>query len=217
MNTSLIVIGAGGHAAVVADALLSAGAHVLGFTDVDARRHGQTLCGLPILGNDSVLDLHAPAALCLINGIGSTGEAGNQGARKAVQRRLEAKGWRFAPVRHPSAVVSRFALLSADAQLLATSVVQAGARVGEGCIVNTGAIVEHGTQLGEFVHVACGAVLCGNVHVGAHSHVGAGAVIRQGVRLGDDTVVGAGAVVVGSFEGGRTLIGVPASARRNGS
>ena len=206
-DTVIIVIGSGGHAAVVADALLAAGTRVLGFTDADVARHGSVLCGLPVLGDDSVLDAHSPATLRLANGIGGTR---GEGLRRVVQRRLEACGWQFVQVRHPTAVVSPFARVAASAQLFASCVVQAGAVIGEGCIVNTAAIVEHDVVLGEFVHVACNATLCGNVRVGANSHIGAAAVLRQGVQLGDASVVGAGAVVVHDFEGGATLVGAPA-------
>ena len=195
-DTMIIVIGSGGHAAVVADALLASGTRVLGFTDADAARQGSVLCGCSVLGDDTVLDAHSPATLRLANGIGGTR---GEGLRRVVQRRLEACGWQFVQVRHPAAVVSPFA-----------RVAQAGAVIGEGCIVNTAAVVEHDVVLGEFVHVACNATLCGNVRVGANSHIGAAAVLRQGVQLGEASVVGAGAVVVRDFEGGATLVGAPA-------
>lgn len=208
MNPSIIVIGAGGHAAVVADALLAAGRTVLGFTDADPRRHGQHMCGLPILGDDAaVLAAHVPATIRLANGIGG---ARGTALRQRVQQGLQAQGWQFTGVRHPTAIVSQFAHLSDDVQLLAASVVQAGARLGAGCIVNTAAVVEHDCRLGEQVHVAPRALLCGEVKLGARCHIGAGAVVRQGLRLGEDTVVGAGAVVLKDFAGAGTLIGVPA-------
>ena len=210
----IIIIGSGGHAAVVADALLAAGRQVLGFTDSNTSRHGARLCGLLVLGDDSALPHHPTAAVELVNGIGGAGKPGTTGLRSRVQQALQAQGWRFASVQHPSAVVSPFAQLGIGAQLLATSVVQAGAVVGEGCIVNTAAVVEHDVRLGAFVHLACGAVLCGNVTVGAYSHIGAGAVVRQGVQLGEHTVVGAGAVVLNDFPGSGTLLGVPAVAQR---
>lgn len=204
----VLVIGSGGHAGVVADALLAAGVVVVGFTDADATRHGRLVCGLPVLGSDAVLDTFERNALLLANGIGGTRA---EARRASVQRALEAQGWQFASVRHPDALVSRFAHVAAGTQLFAACVVQAGAEIGAGCIVNTGALIEHDVRLGEFVHVACGAVLCGNVSVGAHSHIGAAAVIRQGVTLGERSVVGVGAAVVKDFAGGATLVGVPAA------
>jgi len=203
----VIIIGAGGHAAVVADALLAAGQQVLGFVDNDARRHGRSVCDRPVLGDDTALEGFDTANVLLANGIGGTR---GDGLRAAVQRRLEGAGWHFVAVRHPSAAASPFAQLGPSVQLMAHSVVQPGARLGAGCIVNSAAVVEHDVQLGPYVHVACNATLCGGVSVGAGSHVGAAAVVRQGVRLGDATVVGAGAVVVNDFPGAGTLIGVPA-------
>ncbi|MBT9598902.1 MAG: acetyltransferase [Vitreoscilla sp.] len=211
----IIVIGSGGHARVVADALLAAGATVLGFTDADPARHGLSLLGLPVLGDDSTLQAHQPDAVHLANGLGGVGSAGAAGPgqgrlRQRVQQGLAAQGWQFVGVRHPSAVLSPFAELAGCVQLLAGSIVQPGARLGEGCIVNTAAVVEHDVHLSAWCHVAPRALLCGDVRVGTGSHIGAGAVLRQGVRLGANTLVGAGAVVVRSFEGSVVLAGVPA-------
>lgn len=208
MTANLIIVGSGGHAAVLADVLLDTGAKVLGCTDSDPARKGLQVCGLPVLGADEeVLEDFSPGQVWLVNGIGGTRGAA---LRQDVQRRLEAQGWRFATVRHRHSVVSARAELAAGVQLLAQSVVQVRARVGQGSIINTAAVVEHDCKLGEYVHVAPGAVLCGDVEIGDRSHVGARAVIRQGIRIGADTVIGAGAVVTRDFAGQGTLVGTPA-------
>lgn len=210
MSPSIIVIGAGGHAAVVADALLAAGRKVLGFTDSDRSLWGQARCGLPVLGDDGVLKEQSPTSVVLGNGIGGVGRRQGDALRKTVQERLEADGWCFVTVVHPKAVVSPFARVGAGAQLLAGSIVQAGADVGLGCIVNTAAVVEHDVILGDWVHVAPRALVCGNVVVGSGTHVGAGAIVRQGLRIGVDTLIGAGAVVVRDIPGSSLVMGVPA-------
>ncbi len=211
MNPStlpVIVVGAGGHAVVVADALLAASRTVLGFVDTDPALAGATRLGLPVLGGDGSLEAHGRAHVQLANGIGGVGGR-EAGLRARVQARLEAAGWQFAGVRHPSAVVSAHARVDDSAQLLAGSVVQPGARIGRGAIVNTRAVVEHDARVGDFAHVAPGAVLCGNVTLGSGAHVGAGATVRQGVTLGDGVVVGVGAAVVADHAAG-VLVGVPA-------
>jgi sugar O-acyltransferase (sialic acid O-acetyltransferase NeuD family) len=204
----VIIVGAGGHAAVVADALLGAGRRVLGFTDADPARQGTQICGLPVLGGDEVLGAHAPDAVVLANGI-----AGVKGvaARRAVQLNLQARGWRFTGVKHRTAVVSSFARIGNGVQLLASCVVQANAVVGDECIVNTAAIVEHDVRLGEWTHLSPRALLCGGVTVGARCHVGAGAIVKQNLRLVDESLVAAGAVVVKDcLERDGAWIGVPA-------
>lgn len=209
MTQSVIIVGAGGHASVLADALLSAGALLIGFTDANESRRGATVCGVPVLGDDTILHDYDPQLVVLANGIGTTGSV-RDALRREVQSRMTAAGWRFATVLHPSALVSRFATVASGAQLFSNSVVQAGAAIGNAAIVNTAAVVEHDATIGDWTHVASGAVVCGSVTIGQRCFIGAGAVVRQGVRLADDTVVGAGAVVVQHATTGGTLVGVPA-------
>jgi sugar O-acyltransferase (sialic acid O-acetyltransferase NeuD family) len=209
MNLPVIVIGAGGHATVVADALLASGRQVLGLTDPGPARHGRHICGIPVLGDDSILKDYSPAQVELANGLGSLGGEA-MSLRRRVQEKLEAAGWQFCNVRHPAAIVSPFARVDATAQLMAGCVVQPGAIVGKGVIVNTAAVVEHDVTVGAWSHIAPCAVVCGDVRIDEACHVGAGAVVRQGVALGPVTLAGAGAVVIKSFAGNGTLVGVPA-------
>lgn len=203
----VIVVGAGGHGQVVADALQASGRVVLGFVDRSIAP-GIKVEGLPVLGGDEWLEIDG--GYDLANGLGGTGEVLVRGLRRELQERLEAAGFSFVQVRHPTAVVATGAEIGAGVQLLARSVVQTGARVGAGAIVNTGAVVEHGCRVGAFSHCATGAILCGDVTVGSDAHVGAGAVIRQGVTLEGGVIVGAGAVVLGPGTGQGPLVGVPA-------
>ena len=206
----VIVVGAGGHGMVVADALLAEGRTVLGFADPNPLAAIGLPC-LAVIGPDDSLDLKG--GYDLVNGIGGTGAGSARDLRRRVQARLEARGFRFVGVRHPSAIVSSHAVVSDDVQLMAGAVVQAGSRTGTGVIINTAAIVEHGCRIGAFTHCSSGAILCGDVEVGEGSHIGAGAVIRQGVKLEAGVVVGAGAVVLDAGSGAGILIGVPAVRR----
>jgi sugar O-acyltransferase (sialic acid O-acetyltransferase NeuD family) len=212
-TTPVIVVGAGGHALVVADALLAAGTPVLGFTDAAAHRCGERCLGdLVVIGDDDALSEHDPSQILLVNGLGGILANGPTCLRVRVQERLEAAGWRFVGVRHPSAVISPFAGIDATAQVMAGAVIQPHSSVGRGAIVNTGAVIEHDVDLGAWVHVAPRAVVCGNVRLGAGTHVGAGSVIRQGVSLGAGVIVGVGAAVVRDQAGAAILAGVPARA-----
>lgn len=210
----VIIVGAGGHARVVADALLGCGLDVAGFTDPAMVRGAPALGGLAVLGCDDDLDRLADRAVTdLANGIGFAEQAGAS-RREQAQARLVAAGWTFPAVVHRAATVSPFATVADGAIVLAGAVIQPGARVEPGAVVNSGAIVEHDAVVGGWSHVAPGAVLCGQVVVGLRCYVGAGAVIRQGVRLGESTLVAAGSVVIEDTVPGSTVLGVPARSRR---
>lgn len=207
MKLPIIIIGAGGHAKVLADALIAAHEPVEGFTDAQASRQGEMILGIPVLGGDDVVLARGAQAVRLANGIGSVGSTAK---RSEVFTHFRKRGFRFVTVVHPRATVSPSAVLAEGVQVMAGAVIQAGAEVGENTIVNTAAIVDHDCRIGAHCHLAPGCVLSGGITVGEGSHIGAGATVRQGLRLGANTVVAAGAAVVADHAGGATLAGVPA-------
>lgn len=208
-----MIIGAGGHGRVVADALRTAGHELIGFADSDPATHGRVIDGVEVLGDDSVLSGFDPSFTQLAIGVGSVGR---QSTRRRIAESFLGKGWRLVTVVHASALVAPSVQLGAGAQVMAGAIVQPGARIGAGSIINTGAVVDHDCIVGAWCHVAPGATLSGGVVLGDECHVGAASVVIQGCSLDACTTVGAGAVVINDSVGGGTLIGVPAR-RRDGT
>jgi sugar O-acyltransferase (sialic acid O-acetyltransferase NeuD family) len=207
MTDRLIILGAGGHARVVADALVAAGRDVIGFVDANPSVHGARLLGLPVLGADEVLDSFSPADTELANGIGS---AGTPDARQRVYQAGLDRGFRFATVVHPTAIVAESATLGSGAQVLARAVIQPLAVIGANTIINTGAIIEHDVVIGSHTHISPGCVLAGEVRVGDLVHVGVGSIVIQRLSVGTRSLVAAGAVVVEAVAAGSRVMGIPA-------
>jgi sugar O-acyltransferase (sialic acid O-acetyltransferase NeuD family) len=206
-----VVLGAGGHARVIIDAIQAAGeVELVGILDRDRDRWGTELLGVRVLGGDDLLSQLTRLADHFTVGLGGTGD---NGPRRRLFESARAAGLAPLGVRHPSAIVSAAATCGAGGQLLPLSVVNAGATLGVNVIVNTGAIVEHDCEIGDHAHLASGSVLASAVVVGEGAHVGAGAVVRQGIRVGPRAVVGAGAVVVRDVPEGAVVVGVPARPR----
>ena len=207
MTPTVIVVGAGGHARVLIDALQRAGIQILFATDADPAKHGQSVLGVPVIGGDEALAAHTPGSVHLVVGLGSVGA---DGPRRAVFERLAGNGHRFATVIHPSAVVAPDVTLLEGAQVMAGAVVQTGSRIGRNAIVNTGACVDHDCRIGNHAHVAPGVTLSGGVEIGEGAFVGVGACVIQSVRVGQGSVVAAGAVVIRDVPAGTCVMGVPA-------
>lgn len=200
---ALAILGASGHAKVVADVALCAGWQRVVFFD-DAwpgrDRNGEW----PIAGASSHLVEQLPAFDGVIVAIG------HNPTRWDKHRWLRAAGARLVTLVHPAATVSRFARIGAGSVVMAGAVLNVDAELGEAGIANTGATIDHDNRLGDGVHISPGVHLAGGVSVGALSWLGIGAVVRQGVCIGQGVTVGAGAVVVHDVPDGLTVTGVPA-------
>lgn len=206
MSLPLLLIGAGGHARVLVETIRAAGLPApLGA--LDPARAGERLAGVPVLGGEERLAEHPPGAVLLVNAVGS---AGRTAARRAAFERLKARGYAFATLVHPAALLASDVALGEGAQVMAGAVLQAGVRLAENAIVNTGAIVDHDGRVAAHCHVATGARLAGEVTLGEGVHVGAGATIIQGLAVGAEAIVGAGAVVLRDVAAGAVVVGVPA-------
>lgn len=203
---SVFVLSAGGHGRVVAECLRAAGSPARGFTDPDGALAGKTVDGVPVLGGDGALPAPGPETR-LANGLGLSGGVA---ARRALQERLEARGYRFVTVRAPSAVVAPSATLEEGCQVLTGAVVHPGASIGKGAVVNTACVVEHDCVVGAHAFLGPRAVLGGGARVGEGALIGLGAVLLPGARVGAGAVVAAGAVVLKEVPAGETHAGVPA-------
>ena len=202
-TSTLLILGAGGHGRVVADAALAQGRWAgVRITDRDAARVGET--PLPGIQVEAIADALASCSEVHV-AIGSPASR---------EREAGAAGLPLATVLHPHASVSPFAEIGAGCFVAARAVVAPGARLGVCVIVNHGAVVDHDVQVGDFSHIAPLVALGGNVRVGARVLVGAGASVLPGVRIGDDIVVGAGAVVREHLDAPGVYAGVPARRMR---
>lgn len=204
-----VVLGGGGHARVVLDALILGGAgRPVGVLDPDPALRGRTILGVPVLGGDELLGrLARGKATHFALGLGGVGD--NRPRKRLFEVGL-ASGLKPLTVRHPSAVRSPWAQVGPGCVLLAGSVVNAGAALGCDVIVNSGAVVEHDCAVGDHAHIATGALLASTVRVGALAHIGAGAALRQCLAVGEGAVVGAGAAVVRDVAAWTVVAGVPA-------
>lgn len=205
MKKEIVILGGGGHAKVLIDAILSAGSfRIKGILDPCLKK-GSKVAGYPVLGSDNLLD--GLKGISLVNGIGTV-KAGER--RKKVFEICKKKGFKFPVIVHPKAHVSKTTKIGEGVQVLTAAVINTYAEVGEDSIVNTRAIVEHDCKVGPHVHIASGAILGGAVKVGERSHIGMGARVLQGVKIGKNVTVGAGAVVTKDVKDGKTVVGIPA-------
>ncbi len=153
---------------------------------------------------DAIASFEVPAFL---NGVGIS---------SGLIRRVEVSlGAREAGLKEHS-LVSAFALVDPSArvedgvQVLHRSVVNACSKLGQGTVVNTGAIIEHDVSTGQYCFIGPGAILLGGVALGENVMIGAGVVVNPGVVIADGVTVGSGAVVTKDIVSTGVYAGNPA-------
>jgi sugar O-acyltransferase (sialic acid O-acetyltransferase NeuD family) len=219
IRAKILVYGAGGHGAVIANLLLEIGygPEDLYLCDDDPER--------------TQLDL-GPETLAVWHDYPSqpVGElqtflvaVGDNETRRAIATTLRRNGYRGRSHKHPSAVGGRIMGCGDNTVVCAGAHVGPNVFLGQDVIINTHADVEHDAVIGAGTHVGPHAVVCGGAVIGPRVLLGAGSIVLPGVTVPDGVTVGAGAVVTretrfGTGTNGQAavVVGVPAKAKKSG-
>ncbi len=210
-TSGCVILGAGGHARVVLDALQSQSRWSrFVFLDRDPALRGRLVAGVPVAGDDD--DLRHAGENGFSHFIVGVGGIGDNAPRRKLYEKGLASGLVPATVFHRAARVAASCTVGDGTAVLAGAIVNPDAVIGTNVVLNTGCIVEHDCRIGDHVQVSPGAIVLGGVSIGRLAYIGAGAVLIQGVRIGEGAVVGAGAVVLADVPDGARAVGVPAVA-----
>lgn len=205
---SLVIIGAGDHAAVIADAVDSRGESIRGYVapEPSARMsaYGKYLgADKEFLGSAQELGCYG-----LIFGLGFSDQKSGD--------RLQNKSELYAPlhdkfvsVTHPSAVISTSCLVDSGVFIAGNSFVGPNSHIAFGAVINSSASVDHDCIVGQFSHIAPGATLSGRVNISSNCLVGAGSSIKNGISVTKGCLIGAGAAVVSDLTQPGVYLGVP--------
>lgn len=110
---------------------------------------------------------------------------------------------------HPSAVISKYAVIGEGSVVIAGGIINAQTSIGRHAIINTGARVGHDNIVGDFVHISPNVSLTGHVEIGEGTHIGAGATIIPKVKIGKWCIIGAGAVIIRDVPDFAVVVGNP--------
>lgn len=206
----IVVIGAGGHAKVVARSLREGGGwHVVGFIDdQNPARAGERFGGATVLG--------ARAALAALREQGVAAAVigfGDNRARLAFDGWLAQAGWQRPAIVDPSARVGDDVVLGPGCYVAAGAIVEPGVVLGSQVIVNSAAVLCHDGVVDDGAHLCPRSCFGGHVQIGRRSWIGIGATVRDRVCIGADVLIGAGSLVLRNVADGVVAYGHPARVR----
>lgn len=208
MCKNVVIIGAGGHAKVIADIIQKSGDVIFGLLD-DNLEEGTIIDNnnnLKVIG-----DLNKRFTLPITHkDLEFIVAIGDNKKRKEIVENNKIPNVKYYTAKHPSAVIGMNVNIGEGTVIMPNVCINSSAKIGKHCIINTGAIIEHDNKIEDYVHISPNATLCGTVTIGENTHIGAGATIKNNIEIASDCIIGAGAVVVKNIKETGTYIGVPA-------
>lgn len=196
------ILGYSGHAFVVLETAKEADIDIKYYCE--KKEYQYNPYRLHYMGNESDADFDWNSVDAFVLGIG------DNIIRKKVAELILLKKKEILNVTHPLAVISLTSKFGVGNFISANVIVNALAKIGNFCILNSGCIVEHECVIEDTVHIAPGVVLAGNVSVGENSFIGANTVVKQGVNIGKNVTIGAGSVVLKDIPDNEIWVGNPA-------
>ena len=143
MEKKLLIIGAGGRGGVVAEVAEKLD-YQTSFLDDSSEE---------AVGKLSDIEKFAGEYPYAFVGIG------NNVFREEILQKLENAGYQVPILIHPTAYVSKTALIGRGTVIEPMAIVNANSRIEEGVIVSVGAIIDHDTWIEKYAHINAGAIV----------------------------------------------------------
>lgn len=163
MAKNLLIIGAGGHGKVVKEV-----AEALGYEDIAFLDDNSAEAIGKIADSQKFLGKYKEAFVGI----------GNNKFRGELLQRLAQEGFEIPTLIHPSAYISKTAVIEKGTVVEPKAIVNAHSKVGNGCIISVGAIVDHDVVLEDCVHVNAGAICKAGSFVAKETKLEAGQVVK---------------------------------------
>ncbi len=204
MSRKLLLIGGGGHCKDVIWLLKeSTNPEFLGI--IDGRLPVESsVCGVPVLGDDSRLDSFAD--IDVVIAIGSSRR------RFQVWKSIRQKfpHFRFPSVIHPLVHLAPGVKIGEGTLITAGSIIANDVVIGNQVVVNLHTVIGHDSTVGDCVTLAPGTVIAGGVTIGDGFEFGPNTTVGSNLQLGCWSASGPGAGIMSSVPERTLMLGNPA-------
>lgn len=186
MKDKLLLVGAGGLGRVTLEHAM--GKYQCLFVD-DSYPVGMEICGAPVVGAIADLPALRKEYQLLVVTIG------NNVLREELYAQADALDYEFPNILARTAYVSPFAQLGWGCILLNNAVVQNGAQIGNGSILNVGAEAHHDCTIDDFALIYTNSVIRTGATVGKRAKIGSTVTVSNFAAVPEDAVIPDGSVV----------------------
>ena len=181
---------------------------IKGFVD-SYKTLNQDIYGYKIIGNLELL----PNLIKEHNIYGIVIGIGDNNTRHCAYNNIKkiAPNLDFISVVHPNTILADDIVLPQGTVVMPGVIINANAKIGEFCILNTKSSLGHDSTMADFSSLASGVTIGGNVQIGFCSAICINTSIIQNISIGKHTVIGAVSLVLKSIGDYKQAFGIPIS------
>ena len=186
MKEKLLLVGAGGFGRVVLEHAIQS--YDCAFVD-DGPEKATLVNGIPVIGKTDELEmLFAEYKLLVVT-------IGNNAFREKIYKAAEKIGYTFPNIIDPSAYISPYSSIGTGCIILNNAVVQNGASVGNGCVLNPGVEAHQDSVIGNYCLVYTNSVIRSYANVGDRTRIGSTVTVSNGCIIPEDSDIEDGTAV----------------------
>jgi len=187
MNKKIAIIGAGGHGKVVGEIALLNHYEIINFFD----DKDNEIKEFPFTISGSIQNLKKN----LKNYDAFFVAIGENKIRFKIIEWLKKQKVNIVSLIHPNSTISKFCTLGYGSCVMANAVVNPGAIIKEGVIINTCASIDHDCVVEDFAHISPNCSISGSVIIGKFTHLGTGTSVHPGIHIGNNVKTATGSKV----------------------
>jgi len=121
----------------------------------------------------------------------TVGQIKNSETRYNLFKKLKKIGFKIPKIISPYAYVSKHAHIGEGSIIMHNVVVNAGAKIGKNCIINTSSLIEHDATIGDHTHISTKAVINGGSKIGSKVFFGSSSVTKQNITIKNSSLISA--------------------------
>ena len=191
----LIIIGAGGHARIVASILSAKNEYnILEFVDTYKKYEDEKINGVPVVQVNSIINYLKEKDIDNI-----FLAIGDNKKRKKLYKEVKNR-YNFINCIHPNAEIEKNSIIGKGVFIGSGVVIGAEVKISDNVIINNGVVISHETKIGANSHLGPGVNIAGRVNVGSDTFIGIGSSVIDNLNIGNNVVIGAGSVVINNIK-----------------
>lgn len=212
MNTTVYILGAGGHAQQVIDVFEELNYTIKGiFDDIYPNKHH--ICNGKYMIIDKIENIqnHIEQDCNVFCAIGDN-FIREQLYTKLINYNFNFNfnfNFTFINCISPHARISKNIDIGIGNYIGHNVVISGGTKIGSHNILNEGCILPHDCNIGNFNHISIGVVCGGNVIIGNNNLLGLNCTILPKITIGNNNLIGAGSVIIRTISNNSKYCGNP--------